>query len=147
MSDLQFCIRDGLRYFVKINMGRICFPMVHNFDWCEREGIWMKIVRGWLSGDQGRLQYCSISAWNVSDQKWQLPYGFKSRHNLHTNKQAAVTYMCIYCSRNQHFHLKTKTGLKSKVKYDWYSDWCFIAIIFLKYPSINVHEWNIFSKL
>lgn len=65
------------------------FPMAHKFDWCEREGRWMKIVWGWLSGDMGRLQRCSISAWNVSDRKWQLPYGFKSRHDPHTNKQTA----------------------------------------------------------
>lgn len=44
--------------------------------------------QGTMRGFNVVLYLCEIS----NDHKWQIPYGFKSRHNQHTNKQTAHRY-------------------------------------------------------
>lgn len=109
-----FAMQIGWDILLKYTWDFFCFPMAHKFDWCEREGRWMKIVWGWLSGDMGRLQRCSISAWNVSDRKWQLPYGFKSRHNPHTNKQTAHRHRHVHIAATDIYIYRNKLGLNHK---------------------------------
>lgn len=40
----SFAMQIGWDILLKYTWDFGCFPMTHKFDWCEKEGRWMKIV-------------------------------------------------------------------------------------------------------
>lgn len=77
----------------------------------------MKIVWGWLSGDQGRIQRCSISVGNVGNGRSHMDSNSDTIriliNKLHTDRDihrrhAHIAETDIYTSKKQ-------TGVKAKV--------------------------------